>query len=80
MKTRLNLTIDDAVLAQVKSYTGSKKISISELVERYFKTLSKPVKRKNILEMVDDLKSPKIDLEMDLKKAFHEDQAGKYGL
>ncbi|PWG78331.1 DUF6364 family protein [Pararcticibacter amylolyticus] len=79
MKTRLNLTIDESVLARVKSYAESKKISISELVERYFKSLSKPEKQKNIFEMVDDLPASSFDVNIDLKNAFYEDQAEKYG-
>jgi len=42
MKARLNLTIDETLLARIKSYSENKKVSISELVEQYFYSISKP--------------------------------------
>jgi DNA-directed RNA polymerase beta' subunit len=79
MKVRINLTIDDHILNKIKRYAANKQISVSELVETYFKNLTKPDKRKNIIELVDDLKKPAIQSGRDLKKEFYEDQAGKYG-
>ncbi|QKJ29683.1 hypothetical protein HQ865_07915 [Mucilaginibacter mali] len=79
MKARLNLTIDEAILANIKSYAESKKISISALVENHFKNISKPVKHKNIVEYMNEMQAPDIELPVDLKKAFYEDQAKKYG-
>lgn len=79
MKARLNLTIDKTLLARIKSYSEDKKISISELVEQYFYSISKPVKRQNIIDMVEKLNPPALDDNLDLKKEFYEDQANKYG-
>jgi hypothetical protein len=79
MKTRLNLTIDEDLLSQIKAYAAKKHESISELVEAYFKNLVRPAKRKNIIQLVEELKRPKIDKEADLKDLYFKEQAGKYG-
>lgn len=79
MKTRLNLTIDQALLESMKAYAANKHTSVSELVETYFKRVSRPAKRKNILHLVDKLNSPVIDPKADLKKLFYQEQSEKYG-
>ncbi|HTI92255.1 MAG TPA: DUF6364 family protein [Puia sp.] len=53
MKERLNLTIDGALLEAMKVYAAGKGISVSELVESYFRQVTRPVSRHNILDMVD---------------------------
>lgn len=58
MKERLNLTIDGALLEAMKTYAASKQMSVSELVESYFRQVTKPVQRENILDMVDRLEAP----------------------
>jgi hypothetical protein len=58
MKERLNLTIDGALLEAMKVYAAAKGISVSELVENYFRSVTKPVQRKNILDLVDELEPP----------------------
>jgi hypothetical protein len=55
MKERLNLTIDGALLEAMKVYAAGKGISVSELVESYFRQVTRPVSRHNILDMVDKL-------------------------
>jgi hypothetical protein len=78
MKARLNLTIDDTVLSAIKSFAESTNVSISSLVEEHFKNLSAPPKRKNIIELVEQLPAPDLDIK-DLKKSFYDDQLTKYG-
>jgi uncharacterized protein Yka (UPF0111/DUF47 family) len=58
MKERLNLTIDGALLEAMKAYAASKDMSVSELVESYFRAVTKPVQRRNILDLVDELEKP----------------------
>ena len=60
MKERLNLTIDGALLEAIKAYAASKEMSVSELVESYFRSVTKPVERRNILDMVDELVAPPV--------------------
>jgi hypothetical protein len=79
MKTRLNLTIDDALLDNIKAYASNKQTSVSELVENYFKAITKPAKRKNIINLVEKLEKPKIDSKADLKELYYQDQSKKYG-
>ncbi len=79
MKTRLNLTIDESLLEIVKAYAASKHTSLSELVENYFKTISRPAKRKSIIDLVEKLPKPTIDTTGDLKEEYYKDRSDKYG-
>ncbi|WP_285011012.1 DUF6364 family protein [Pedobacter faecalis] len=79
MKARLNLTIDESLLSRVKQYSENNKISISKLVEQYFKSISKPAMKENIIDMVERLKEAKFNVNADLKNGYYEEQAGKYG-
>jgi len=79
MKARLNLTIDDDLLGNVKTYAANKQTSISELVENYFKRITKPSKRKNIINLVEKLEKPKVDSKADLKELFYQEQSKKHG-
>ena len=59
MKERLNLTIDGELLDAMKAYAASKEMSVSELVESYFRSVTKRVQRRNILDLVDGLEGRK---------------------
>ncbi|MHA4737177.1 DUF6364 family protein [Dyadobacter sp. MSC1_007] len=81
MKARLNITIEDSLLDQVKDYAASKHVSLSQIIEDYFKSIiSSTAKKNNILEMVDNLKAPSgLDDDVDLKKSYYEQRSKKYG-
>jgi hypothetical protein len=80
MKTRLNLTIDDGLLNNMKIHAQKQGTSISELVENYFREIAKPKKKKkNILQLVEDLKAPSISTQADLKELFYKEQSSKHG-
>ena len=79
MKARLNLTIEDSLLDNVKSYAAKQQQSVSELVEGYFKSVTKPSKRKNIIQLVEKLEKPSISPTADLKDLFYKENAKKYG-
>ena len=79
MKARLNLTIDNSLLESGKAYAASKHTSLSELVEGFLKTLSRPAKRKNVVDLIEKLDSPNIDVDVDLKEQYYKDRSGKYG-
>jgi Family of unknown function (DUF6364) len=79
MKERLNLTIDGGLLEAIKSYAAKRQLSVSELVESYFKKVTKPANQKSILDMVDALPKPAIDAKADLKDLFYKEQGEKYG-
>lgn len=73
------MTIDSSLLSRIKHYAIGKQKSVSELVEDYFKNLTKPSKQETIIDLVDKLDKPAFPVEKDLKKAFYESQAEKYG-
>jgi len=78
MKARVNLTIDEGLLAKVKRYASNQQRSLSELVESYFKTLDPP-ERKSLIDMVEELPPPAIDTAADLKEIYMQEKAKKHG-
>ena len=79
MKARLNLTIDQSLLEDVKQYATLKNTSVSELVEEYFKVIIQP-KKKSFVELIKELPKPKIDEHFDWKEEYYKDKMKKYGL
>ena len=79
MKARLNLTIDQSLLEEVKQYATLKNTSVSELVEEYFKVIIQP-KKKSFVELIKELPKPKIDENFDWKEEYYKDKMKKYGL
>lgn len=81
MKTRLNLTIENVLLSHVKEYATAKNISVSQIVEDYFKSLIKPTLKPhtNVIDLVEQLQTPQIEDNIDLKKSYYEERSDKYG-
>ncbi|MEI8075234.1 MAG: DUF6364 family protein [Bacteroidota bacterium] len=79
MKARLNITIEESLLESVKTYAVKKQSSVSELVETYFKTVTKPSRRKNILQLVEKLEKPAFTIEGNLNEVYFKENAKKYG-
>lgn len=79
MKARLNLTIDQSLLEDVKQYATLKNTSVSELVEEYFKVIIQP-KKKSFVELIKELPKPKVDENFDWKEEYYKDKMKKYGL
>jgi hypothetical protein len=79
MKTRLNLTIEESIHERIKNYARVENVSISELVESFFKTLTSPAPKKTILDLVDQLKKPAIPESADLKELYYKEKKEKYG-
>ncbi|MFN0083191.1 MAG: DUF6364 family protein [Ferruginibacter sp.] len=79
MKTRLNITIEENILSEVKLYASKQNTSVSELVEDYFTTLTKIPKKKNIIQLIESMKPATIEKNADLKELFYKEQSGKYG-
>jgi hypothetical protein len=61
MKERLNLTIDAELVESMKAYAASKQMSVSELVESYFRSVTKPLQRKSIVDLVDGLEGSSLE-------------------
>lgn len=79
MKSRLNLTIENSLLEEVKIYAVKQQRSVSDLVESYFKKVTKPAKLKNIVDLVEKLEKPTINDNADLKDLYYKENAKKYG-
>ena len=78
MKARLNLTIEDNLLKRTKEFAEQQQTSVSELVEDYFREITKPLKRKNFVDLVKELGGHNIDANADLKNLYYQDT--KHGL
>ncbi len=75
MKERLNLTIDAELVESMKAYAAGKQMSVSELVESYFRNVTRSLPHTNVLDMVDQLEKPVLDLadeKADLKALFYQ--------
>jgi hypothetical protein len=81
MKARLNLTINEDLLSKVKVYAERKQSSVSQLVEEYFKTLTNELKKKSLLDIIEELPKPTMDFppDFDYKKEYYEQKRKKYG-
>ena len=79
MKTHVNLSIEKDLVKQIKAYAEKHQTSVSDLVEAYFFKVVKPKRKSNIISLIESLEKPDIDDNIDLKKAYYEDQASKYG-
>lgn len=79
MKNKLNITVDDVLIKQAKRYASRHQTSLSQLIERYFKSLIRPARRKNIIQLIEQLPKPNIDVNANLKEGYYEDQKKKNG-
>jgi hypothetical protein len=79
MKARLNLTIEESLLENFKNYAAKRQTSVSELVESYFKTVTRQSKRQNIIGLVEKIDKPEFVLEGDLNESYYKENAKKYG-
>ena len=81
MKAKINLSIEEKLIYKIKAYAEEEHTSVSELVEEYFKRVVEPRKKNNLIDLVKSL--PKVELpypdDVDLKKQYYEERAGKYG-
>ncbi len=79
MKAKLNLTIEQNLLSQMKQYAANQRRSISEIVEDYFRTVSSNKKKESFVEMIDKLPKPSINPDIDLTEEYYKAKASKYG-
>jgi hypothetical protein len=79
MKAKLNLTIERDVLSKIKQYAVEHNKSVSQIVEEYFESISRLKKKESFVDMIDKLKKPSIDRDLDLVKEYYETKAKKYG-
>jgi len=79
MKARVNLTIEESILARAKQYAASNNLSLSEMVEKYFSEVSEAKPKTDLIEYIKSLPKVDIDENIDFKKQYFEDNAAKYG-
>ena len=79
MKARLNLTIEQSLLEEVKLYATRKNTSVSELVEEYFKVITQ-TKKQSLVDLLRSLPKPDIDENFDWKEEYYTGKMKKYGL
>ncbi|MDR7194995.1 hypothetical protein J2Y45_000121 [Dyadobacter sp. BE34] len=77
----MNITIEEAVLAYIKSYAAARQMSVSQIIEDHLKSIARSAEQKrNILEVIDEMDAPiGINAGQDLVKAYHEARSEKYG-
>jgi len=80
MKARLNLTIEESILKNVKYFAEEHNTSVSELVENYFKLIVKPKKKKSLSELIEELPKPKLEENFNWKEEYYKGKKKKYGL
>lgn len=84
MNTKLTLTIEKEVIEVAKKYAKEKGQSLSELVENYFKLLTKDrrtIKPNKLSPRVKRLRGIiKVDKDFDYKKVLTEELSKKYGI
>jgi len=82
MNTKLTLTIEKEIIEEAKEYAKEKGQSLSDLVENYFKLLTKDerkVKANQLSPRVKRLRGIlKVDKSIDYKKTLEEELTKKY--
>jgi Arc/MetJ family transcription regulator len=79
MKNRLNITVDDTLLEQAKRYAAKNQTSLSRIVEEYFRSLVRPARKKNILQLLNKLPKATVKTEGEGRKTYYEGRKTKYG-
>lgn len=77
MKARLNITIEESLLQEVKKFAAKRNTSVSELVENYFKNITKP-KKKSLTEFLDELPRVNIPEHKKLSDLYYEEKLKEY--
>ncbi|MEZ4899547.1 MAG: DUF6364 family protein [Saprospiraceae bacterium] len=82
MNTKLTLTIEKEIIEEAKEYAKEKGQSLSDLVENYFKLITKEnreIKPKQLSPRIQRLRGIlKVDKDFDYKKDLEEELAKKY--
>lgn len=79
MKAKLHLTIDPDILERIKAYAAARQISISELVECYFKNLISNAGKPHVIHPSDKLHPDDTERDTVLRDLYHKERKHKYG-
>ena len=80
MKSKLNITIDEDILTEMKRHAIQQNRSISEIVEHYFRGILSPKPKGSFVEMIDNLPKPITAGGDNLKEEYYKAKANKYGI
>ena len=84
MNTKLTLTIEKDIIEEAKLYAKDKGQSLSDIVENYFKLLTKDkrkIKPNQLSPRISRLRGIiKVDKDFDYKKVLAEELSKKYGV
>jgi transcriptional regulator of NAD metabolism len=80
MKARLNITIEEDILKNVKYLAEAQNTSVSELVETYFKNILKKKKTKTLSQLIKELPKPNLEKNFNWKEEYYKAKIKKYGL
>ena len=83
MDTKLTLKLDKKIIESAKEYAAEQKVSVSSIVESYFKTLIAKEKKKESVQISDFVKSLSLEnggipADFDYKKDRQEYLIKKY--
>lgn len=79
MNTKLTLKLDKTVIENAKRYSFQRKVSLSELVENYFRSLTEYSEEKNYSSVVRELSGIiSLESEDDLKRDYTDYLMDKY--
>ena len=73
MKSIIQISLDKSLLEKVTIYAASQNCGVSDLVENHLASITeiskfeKKYKRKNIIDLVEELPKPNIDIDCNLK-------------
>lgn len=79
MKSRLNITIEEELLDRAKKYADKKNSSLSQIIETYLKSITKPASKKTVIDLLSELPKPKGNFENISKDKYYKDRTTKYG-
>ena len=83
MNTKLTLTLEKEVIETAKEFAKEKGQSLSELVENYFKLITKDSKTEKMMELSGKVKSLKgilkVSDDFDYRKILEEEIIKKHG-
>lgn len=79
MKTKVNLSIEENLLTRAKQYAAKENTSLSELLSKHLQKLTRTRKQKSVIDVVEDIKVPKIPAKKNLKEEYYREMEEKYG-
>ena len=72
MKSKLNITVDKVLVEQAKRYAARNNSSLSQLIEIYFKSLTRPARKKTVIDLLRELPKPKSAFTGNIKEHYYQ--------